>query len=40
MNEVEKRTVINMYLDIFNFIVDIRPGPEHPTDNEINFFTK
>ena len=26
-----------MYLDIFSFIVDIRPGPEHPNDNETNF---
>ena len=32
-----KKNDINLYLDIFSFMVDIRPGSEYPSDEEINF---
>ena len=29
---------MNLYLNIFSFIVDIRPGSEYPLMNEVNIF--
>ena len=34
-----KKNVINLYLDIFSFIVDIRPGPEYSSDERNKLFS-
>ena len=33
-----KKNDMNLYLNIFSFIVDIRPGSEYPLMNEVNIF--
>ena len=30
---------MDLYLDIFSFIVDIRPGPEYPSDERNKIFS-
>ena len=32
-----KKNDMNLYLDIFTFIVDIRPGSEYPSHERNNF---
>ena len=34
-----KKDVINLYLDIFSFIVDIRPGFEYSSDERNKLFS-
>ena len=34
-----KKNVINLYLDIFSFIVDVRPGPEYSSDERNKLFS-
>ena len=34
-----KKTVINLYLGVSSFIVDIRPGPEYSSDERNKLFS-